>query len=321
MEVIFLLMLFSFFLTFLTLPFFIKKLNQAKIVGLDVNKKDRPAVTEMGGLAIISSFLGSIFLLIVLVLFFNYKFNLLHIIAASLSALAVAFIGIVDDLIDIRQILKALLPLFCAIPLMLIVTDTTLNFPIIGKIDFGIFYMVLLVPLGLAVASNLTNMLAGFNGLEAGLGIIIFSFMLIISILSNNLESAALFSIILGSLVAFLYYNFYPAKVFMGDCATLLIGAILAAGTIIGKLEVIGALALILYVIDFFIKAFNKFPTKDWWGEYKEGKLFSSKPKTLATYIMKFTNGIKETNLVFLLWILQIIICLILLIAYFVGIF
>jgi len=320
MEVIFLLMLFSFFLTFLTLPFFIKKLNQAKIVGLDVNKKDRPAVAEMGGLAIISSFLGSIFLLIVLVLFFNYKFNLWHIIAASLSALAVAFIGIVDDLIDIRQILKALLPLFCAIPLMLIVTDTTLNFPIIGKIDFGIFYIVLLVPLGLAVASNLTNMLAGFNGLEAGLGIIIFSFMLIISILSNNLESAALFSIILGSLVAFLYYNFYPAKVFMGDCATLLIGAILAAGTIIGKLEVIGALALILYVIDFFIKAFNKFPTKDWWGEYKDGKLFSSKPKTLATYIMKFTNGIKETNLVFLLWILQIIICLILLIAYLGGI-
>ena len=321
MAIVLLLLLFSFFLTFLTIPFFINKLKQAKIIGLDVNKKDKPAVAEMGGLVIVNSFLSSIFLVIVLALFFNYKINLNYILVASLSSLAVAFIGMIDDLINIRQFLKAILPLFCAIPLMLIVNDTSLSFPIIGKIDFGMFYIVLLVPLGLAVASNLTNMLAGFNGLEAGLGAIIFSFMLIISLLSNNLESAILFAIMLGALVAFLYYNFYPAKVFMGDCGTLLIGAVLSCGVIISKLEVIGALALLLHVIDFFIKAFNKFPTTGWWGEYKDGKLFSSKPKTLAMYIMKFANGIKEKDLVFVLWGSQIIICLVLLLAYFLGIF
>ena len=60
-----------------------------------------------------------------------------------------------------------------------------MTFPFIGLIDFGIIYTVILLPLGIAVASNLTNMLAGFNGNESGMGIIMFIVILIVSFYSD----------------------------------------------------------------------------------------------------------------------------------------
>ena len=279
----------------------IPRLKRFRIVGKDVNKPDKPEVAEMGGIAIVAGFVGGVLLAVFLNSFFSFQFNLINILAAIITILAIAIIGLVDDLLDLPQWFKALLPLGAAIPLIAVnaVESTSMLFPFIGQIDFGIFYPFVLIPIGIAVASNLTNMFAGFNGLESGLGIVMFSTILVISIMHGNTEMSVLSVPILGALFAFLIFNWYPARAFPGDVGNLSIGAILASTVIIGNFETAGALLLIPFVIDFFIKAYNKFPSKNWWGEYKNGKLYpvDNKVRGFAQLVMKRFDGIREKNL------------------------
>jgi len=91
---------------------------------------------------------------------------------------------------------------------------------------------------------------------------------------------------------------------------TLTIGAALATGVIIGNMESAGALMLILFVLDFFIKLVNKFPSSKWWGEIKGGKLYpvEGKVRGLCQLIMKKANGISEKNLVLLMIFAQAVV-------------
>jgi UDP-N-acetylglucosamine--dolichyl-phosphate N-acetylglucosaminephosphotransferase len=116
-------------------------------------------------------------------------------------------------------------------------------------------------------------------------------------------ESTALLLsvIILGALFATLCFNWFPAKVLIGDVGTLTIGATMASIVIIGNFEIAGIIILIPYMIDFVIKAKNGFPYT--FGEYRYGKLYcpADGPKGLVQYVMKSFNGIREINLVLLL--------------------
>ena len=184
-----------------------------------------------------------------------------------------------------------------------------------------------LIPLGVAVASNLTNMLAGFNGMESGMGSIIFAAMALLAFNNGSVEMLVLFVPMLGALLGFLPYNLFPAKVFPGDVGNLSIGAVLAAGVIIGNIEGAGAFILSLYVLDFFIKLKNRFPSRDWWGEIRaekgakaigEVKLYpvGGKVRGFAQFIMKLHNGATELRLVACFVFLQIIVALLVLLAY-----
>ena len=85
-----------------------------------------------------------------------------------------------------------------------------------------------------------------------------------------------------------------------GDVGNLTIGAVLASGVIIGNMEAAGALLMVPYVVDFFIKAYNRFPSSKWWGDYRMGKLYplEGKVRGFAQLVMKIFNGISEKNLV-----------------------
>jgi UDP-N-acetylglucosamine--dolichyl-phosphate N-acetylglucosaminephosphotransferase len=88
----------------------------------------------------------------------------------------------------------------------------------------------------------------------------------------------------------------------MGDIGTLLIGGTLAVCVIIGNLESAGAILVIPYLFDFAIKAWNRFPSTNWWGEIgeKDGKLrpLGGKVRGLAQLAMKLSGGITEKRLV-----------------------
>ncbi|MFB6215121.1 MAG: glycosyl transferase family 4, partial [Candidatus Bipolaricaulia bacterium] len=80
-----------------------------------------------------------------------------------------------DDLLDIPQTVKSISPLFAALPLVAIRAGaTSLKIPVFGYVEFGIIYPLLLVPLGVTGAANAVNMLAGFNGMELGVGLVAF---------------------------------------------------------------------------------------------------------------------------------------------------
>ncbi|MEM2963163.1 MAG: hypothetical protein QXW70_04065 [Candidatus Anstonellales archaeon] len=291
----------SFFVTFITTPRLIRKFEAAGIVGKDVNKKSGRQVAEMGGMMIIMGVGAGILLAVSMNTFFGFEFHLVYTLGALATILATSLIGVFDDLFNMKQIIKAIIPIFASIPLVAVKAGTTVMFiPFFGEVDFGLLYVVVFIPLGITVASNLTNMLAGFNGMEAGMGMVMFACTAALSIMLGKVESAVISFAMLGSLLAFIIFNWYPARIFMGDIGTLSIGSALACAVILGNFESAGAILVIPHIIDFFIKLANRFPTDYWWGEEKDGKLYpyGGKVRGFAQLVMKITGGISERNLV-----------------------
>ena len=303
---IFLIPIVSFVISFIIFPVMIPRFKRAGIVGKNMNNNGQEEIPEMGGLITAVGFSAGIIFAIFLRTFYNFflSASLASILAALATVLIVVIIGVFDDLISIRQSVKAILPVFAALPLMALKEGYSLiRIPCVGIVNFHIFYSLFLVPLGITGAANAANMLAGFNGLEAGMGIVIVVSLSIIAYSIGEITALIILIAALGALLATLYYNWYPAKVLVGDVGTLSIGAIVATAVIIGSFEAAGIIIVIPYFIDFLIKAKNKFPARNWWGTYRDGKLYcpDSGPVGLCQLIMKVCGGISERNLVLVL--------------------
>ncbi len=281
----------AFLVTLYLTPVFIKKLKAAGVVGVDIHKEDKTSIPEMGGLVILFGLATGVFLSIP---FFSNGLTFLF--AAFLTILITGIIGICDDLFGIRQKKKAWLPVFAAIPLMVTQAGvSTMNLPGYGPIEFGILYPLIIIPLAITVASNATNMLAGYNGLEAGLGLIAAVFVGIGGLLIGRVEVSILMFALAGGLLAFLKFNYYPAKIFMGDVGTFTIGSAIAAAVIIGNMEMVGIIALGAFIINGVITIFDLVrgkPIKKFSG-VKKGLLIPPKKKyvyTLYYYIESITK-------------------------------
>ena len=265
-----------------------------------MHKPGRPEVPELGGVFLIAGFSAGILTAIAFNTFLSrfLTIDLTQIIAVLSVVLIAAIIGIVDDLIGVRQRVKALLPLLISLPLVAIsVGDTTMNLPFIGQVDFRLVYPLVLVPLGVTGAANAVNMLAGYNGVEAGVALVAIGSLSVIAWRIE--ETTALFVLLpaLAALLATLYFNWYPAKVFVGDVGTLSIGAIMASAVIVGNFELAGVIIIVPYFIDFLIKASHRFPKS--FAEYSDGKLFCpiAGPAGLGLMVTKLSGGISERNL------------------------
>ena len=301
---IFLIFIVSFVVSFVGFPIVIPRLKKAGIVGKNMNNEKQEEIPEMGGLVIAAGFGVGIVFTIFLRTFFDLflSVSLTSILAVLSTVLIVVIIGVFDDLISIAQWIKALIPVFAALPLMAIKEGySIMRIPFMGMIDFGIFYPLVLVPLGITGAANAFNMLAGFNGLEVGMGVVAIGALAVIAYLNGITTSLVILMAVLGALVAALYYNWYPAKILVGDVGTLTIGAVVASAVIVGNYETAGAILVIPYVVDFLIKAKNRFPYS--FGVYREGKLYCPNRGAvgLAQLIMKICGGISERNLVLVL--------------------
>ena len=255
--------LIAFFVAFFFLRKYISLAKDRGYTGKDVHKINKPDIAEMGGFAVIFGFLFGI----------GFAFPFLGatehylMLAAILTVVLTAFIGIFDDLFALKPINKVILLFICAIPLVITrIGNTSISLPVIGSINLGIFYTIIFVPLFVNVFANMTNFLAGYNGLEAGLGIITIFYFIIAAILLKNHFIIVLLVPFLFALIAFYIYNKYPAKVFPGDVTTLSIGTIIASAAIIGNAESIAILLCSLYLINFvlyfififFVKPFTK---------------------------------------------------------------
>lgn len=289
----------SFAVTFLAFRVVIPRLRRAKIVGKDMHKPGQPEVPEMGGLVLVAGFSTGIITTIVIETFFSslLSIDLIQILAILSVVFITSVIGVFDDLIRVRQGIKAITPLLASLPLVALkIGSTAMSIPLIGKVDFGIFYPLVLVPLAVTGAANAANMLAGFNGEEAGVGIVAMGSLAVVAYLVGETTAFLILLAALGALLATLYYNWYPAKVFVGDVGTLTIGAIIAAAVIIGNFETAGVIIIIPYALDFLIKAKNRFPSSGSWARYRDGKLFCPKsgPIGLGQLIIKAAGGLSE---------------------------
>jgi len=125
-----------------------------------------------------------------------------------------------------------------------------MNIPIFGTVDFGIIYPLIIIPAGIVGAANGFNMLAGYNGLEAGMGAIALGTLGSIGLMKGQIWLAAIAFSAVAALVAFLIFNWCPAKIFPGDSLTYGTGALIAVIAILGNMERIGLILFIPFIID-----------------------------------------------------------------------
>lgn len=228
---------------------------ERNFTGRDVHKAERSYVSELGGVGIAIGFVIGVFVFIGLANYWDIGPQTWQaMLAAVCSVLIVLIIGLMDDLFEIRWRDKALIPALGALPLVVAaVGNPVMALPFVGTVNFGLLYFLALVPLGVTGAANAMNMIAGFNGLEAMLGILIMAPLAVIAWHSGSLAALALLVPMIAALVGFLWFNWHPAKIFMGDSGTLQMGAVIAAAAIIGNMEKYAVVLFFWYFVNLVI--------------------------------------------------------------------
>jgi UDP-N-acetylglucosamine--dolichyl-phosphate N-acetylglucosaminephosphotransferase len=303
-----------------------KFLYAAGIVSLDINKANKPRLPASGGICVACGVLSGILIYTGLQTFIHGNYtSSIYLLTAVSSILIVTFAGMLDDLnvksrpvitkdgknikIGFPQWLKPLLVLPAAIPLMVMnVGDTTMAVPFVGDVNFGILYPLLIIPIGVLGASNMVNMLGGFNGMEAGMGLVYTLGLGLYALIHGNQIAAIIFLSTSASLIAFLKYNWYPAKILPGDSLTYLLGAIVAVGVILGNMEKVGIIVMIPFILQGIWKACHKFKFSDLGVLQKDGTI---KPQYKGTYslthiVMKLGN-FREYQISIILILVQVV--------------
>jgi len=246
----------AFGITYIATPRLAKKLIQRGITGVDIHKPSRAVRAEMGGIAVIFGFVIATASASLLGISFT-----IPIWGAVITVLLVAAIGALDDQLAIRQRHKVLLTILASLPLILTFNGApSVWFPFLGSLDLGLLYPLLWIPLLITTLSNLTNMHAGFNGLEAGIASISLACLGIASLIIGAYPVSVIALVMCSAYASFLVYNWFPAKIFPGDVGTLMSGAAVAAIGILAKLEFVAILVSIPAAFDFTLKMLSRRP-------------------------------------------------------------
>jgi len=245
----------AFSLVVITMPRTIKILKEKDIMGIDVHKPDKPKVAKGGGFVVLFAMVTSLLIVIGITTFQGQEIDT-GLLAALVSILLAGMIGLLDDNLDFRNRTKIVLPMLASIPMMAMqVGTTTMSIPLIGTVDLGVLYPLVVIPLMMTFIIDSTNMYGGMNGLEAGLAavnsgslilyVVLLSFIDATETSQALLDSGVVAGALLGACLAFLIFNRFPAKILPGDVGRLPMGAAIAAALILGNMD---RLAIFLYL-------------------------------------------------------------------------
>ena len=317
--------LLSFVFALYGVPKWIKKCRQTGLLWEDMNKYGFPQnVAGSGGFVVATSFIFGVLSYIAIRTFLigSPDGTNIEIFALLSVVLILTLIGITDDFLGwkykgLTRRFRLFSALFASIPLVVINAGiSTINFPFVGNLNLGLIYPLFFVPIGVTGAATAYNMLAGFNGLEAGQGIIILSALSFVAYKTGTTWLALVGLIMIAPLLVFYYYNKYPAKVFPGDSLTWTIGALIAVMAILGNFEKIAVFMFLPYIAEVFIKSRGRLkkyslvkPNKDGSLRLPYRKVYSMTHLSLLI-LSGFKKKVYEKDVVYLIFALQIVICI-----------
>jgi UDP-GlcNAc:undecaprenyl-phosphate GlcNAc-1-phosphate transferase len=157
----------------------------------------------------------------VAVLAFGDRFYVPQIVGILVGASFVSFLGLWDDRRDLPPGVKLIGQIFAALLLLL----TGIQLQLFGSPVVNLLVTVLWI-VGVVNALNLVD---NMDGLSGGIAAIASAFFLVLAASSGQYLVGSLAAALLGACLGFLYYNFNPASIFMGDSGSLFLGYILAA--------------------------------------------------------------------------------------------
>ena len=214
--------------------------NQRKI-----HKKITP---RLGGIAIfLGTFLGALYLQ-------PYHEYLFEIIC---GALVIIITGALDDRFTLRPIAKLTGQLIATSFLIsggLIIERITL--PLIGQVELG-FLSVLITVLWVVGITNAINLIDGLDGLATGVTTIALVSLFIMAISDMQVLAAYFCIVLIGANLGFLYHNFYPAKIYMGDTGSNFLGYMIAVISILGLFKNIALFSFVIPVIVLALPIFD----------------------------------------------------------------
>ena len=214
--------------------------------GLESHKK-KGGTPTMGGVVFVLAAVIAAFVV-------NYK-NITNpnLILITIVLVGYSLIGFIDDALIILKhqneglkawqkfLMQAILAVGCYLYLENFVPGftTEVTIPIVKvNIDFGWFYAVL-VFIMFTGESNGVNLSDGLDGLATGLSMVAIAPFIIYAIMIKDYTIASYATAMVGALLGFMYFNYHPARIFMGDVGSLGLGGFLAILAILTKQELL----------------------------------------------------------------------------------
>ena len=225
----------AFVISFVMTP--IVKSFAVKIGAMDVPTEKRRVhdhpIPRMGGLAIFIGFLLSV------VLFTDITEQIRGILIGSI--IIVVVVGAIDDIISLKATVKLAGQLLAAIVAVChgVLIEFFVNPIVFGETAY-IGLELLSIPvtiLWIVGVTNAVNLIDGLDGLACGVSSIASLTMFVVALLVSEGNVALILAALMGSCLGFLPYNFNPAKIFMGDTGSQLLGFVLATASAIGMFK------------------------------------------------------------------------------------
>ncbi len=243
-----------------------------------------------------------------IVIFFGFLLSLLFVIqiegqfrALLIGGVIILLLGVVDDIANLSPKHKFVIQMIPALIMIIYNSDLINNF-IVNQLKSFDLLGYLLYPIlifWIVGVTNSINIIDGLDGLACGVSLIALVTFLILG-LKQNLEALSLISIALaGSMLAFLRFNFYPAKIFLGDSGSTFAGFVLAST---GALWVLNSRNAFFIFIPVIILALPIFDTLfAIWRRYRgHHPIFQADKGHLHHRLL--ARGIAHKNVVFILW-------------------
>lgn len=220
-----------------------------KKVAIKVGAVDRPnarkvhthVIPRLGGLAIYIGFMAAVLFCVPL----HHE-----LIGMLLGCTAIVAIGIWDDICNIParvklvgQIAAACIPVAFGIQIEWLTNPfgDILVLPEVIAVPLTIFWII--------GFTNTVNLIDGLDGLAAGVAFIASISMFLLAVNLNQFLPALIIVSMAGAALGFLQYNFNPAKIFMGDTGSMLLGYPLAVSAVLGLVKTAATVALVVPII------------------------------------------------------------------------
>jgi len=225
----------------------------------DVRTVHSKPIPRIGGVAIFVSATALILCVLLLPNLVGQRFRIIkpQLVVLLSAATFIFAVGLIDDLKGLRARTKFLAELAAA----LIIYAIGIRIKSVAvadwlTIDFGWFSLPLTL-LWIVGITNAVNLSDGLDGLAAGISAIACGVIAILAIQGGQAVMAVLMLALLGSLTGFLFFNFNPARIFMGDCGSLFLGFTIASASVLSSMKSSALVGLALPMLALGIPIFD----------------------------------------------------------------